>query len=189
MEPRKKPVRQSIAELALFIALMVVVVSGVVNGQTKVSYSQSMYLMKNLMPSLQKVGIIGSTLTADEIQSLGRAAAGLGLKVSVAQVSDVRDIAGMYKRLVNEYHVDLIWIPDESDNILLGIGFEYLQESTIVDRVGLCVPTRQLVSKGALCSVEHDNGKLTVFINRRVASVDGIKSPTEQRDGVVYVLQ
>ena len=189
METRKKTVGQSVRELAVSITLLVAVVVGAAQGQEKVTYGQNMYLMKSLLPSLQNVGVIASTLTQADIQSLGRAAAALGLKVSVAQVTELRDVAAMYKRLVNDYRVDMIWIPDKNDALLLGIGFEYLRENSIVDRIGLLVPARQFVSKGALCSLERDNGILTVYFNKRVASVDGIKTPAQQGDGITYVLQ
>ena len=189
MKTRKKPVGQSIRRLAVAVTLLLSVVVGGARGQEKVTYGQNMYLMKSLLPSLKNIGVIASTLTQADIQSLGRAAAALGIKVSIAEVTEIRDVASMYKRLVNDYHVDIIWIPDKNDQLLLGIGFEYLRENTVVDRIGLFVPSKKFVTKGALCSLERDNGQLTVYFNQRVASVDGIKTPAQQDNSVTYVMQ
>ncbi len=197
--PREEPTMTTISRImtvkplntinvAVRLAFVAVVFS-VSTAQVKTSYGQNMYLMKALVPTLQHIGVLSSTLKEDEIESIARAAKGLGIKVSVARVTDARDLAGLYKRLTKEYRAEMVWIPDAADRLLLGLGFEYLRETTVVDRIGLCVPAREFVSRGALCSVERENGKLTVYLNRRVANVDGIKRPAAESAEFVVVEQ
>ncbi len=158
-------------------------------AQSKLTYAQSIFLLKALKPSLKSLGVIASTLTDQEIKSIGKAALGQGIKVTVAKVTDVREISSLYKMLVSEHNAELVWIPDKSDEVLLGVGFEFLRENTILDRVGLVVPTRDLVAKGALCSVESANEKVVVYLNKRIAQVDGINLPSNQDPSVQYVVQ
>ncbi len=158
-------------------------------AQEKLTYAQNIFLLKALKPSLKSLGVIASTLTDQEIKAIGKAAMGQGIKVTVAKVTDVREISGLYKMLVTEHGAELVWIPDKSDEILLGVGFEFLRENAILDRVGLIVPTRDLVAKGALCSLESANQKVVIYLNRRIAQVDGINLPTSQDPSVQYVVQ
>jgi ABC-type uncharacterized transport system substrate-binding protein len=158
-------------------------------SQTRVTYSQHLYLIKSLKPSIKIVGVIASTLTPEEIESLARAATGLGVKIVVATISDARNISSSYKNLIREHKVEIVWIPDGGDKLLLETGFEYLRENTILDRIGLCVPSKDLVAAGALCSFENENGKFNVYVNRRIAQVDGITPPSEQDPKIAYIVR
>jgi len=172
--------------MAVVIAFFFILANAM--SQTKVTYGQYMYLMKSLKPSLKNIGVMASALTPEEIASLGRAANGLGVKLIAAKVTDVRDISSLYRRLVDEHKVEILWIPDGEDKLLLGVGFEYLRENTILDRIGLCVPSRELVSAGALCSFERLNGKLAVYVNQQVAEVVGINLPSEKSASIAYIV-
>jgi len=120
---------------------------------------------------------------------IGRAALGQGIKIAIAKVNDVSEISSLYKSLITEHSAELVWIPNVNDDILLGVGFDFLRENTILDRVGLCVPAKELVAKGALCSVESQNEKVVVYLNKRIAQVDGINPPTSQDPTIQYVVQ
>jgi ABC-type uncharacterized transport system substrate-binding protein len=189
MASANKVSQQSILRIGIAIVMALSIATSSAESQSTLSYGQYMYLLKSLKPALKNIGVMASTLTTEEIESLGRAATGLGIKVTVAKVTDARDIAGLYKTLVSEHRAEVIWIPDAADKLLLGVGFEYLRENTILDRVGLCVPARELVSDGALCSFKHDNQKFIVYVNRRVAQVVGINLPTNQNQDIAYVAQ
>ncbi len=158
-------------------------------AQTKLTYAQNLFLLKTLKPSLKSIGVIASTLSDQEIKAIGKAALGQGIKVTVAKVTDVSEISSLYKMLVTEHSAELVWIPDRSDEILLGVGFEFLRENTILDRVGLIVPTHDLVAKGALCSLEPANEKVVVYLNKRIAQVDGINLPTSQNPSIQFIVQ
>ena len=178
----------SLLRALLVVTLLLMTASGA-DAQSKLTYAQNIFLLKTLKPSLKNIGVIASTLSDQEVKAIGKAALGQGIKVTIAKVTDVSEISGLYKMLINEHNAELVWIPDRSDEILLGVGFEFLRENTILDRVGLIVPTKDLVAKGALCSLETANEKVVVYVNKRIAQVDGINPPTSQDPSVQYVLK
>lgn len=179
-----KTIRIAITCVLTFCGL---VMPRVAQSQAKVTYGQDIFLLKSLKPSLKNIGIMESKLFSKDIESIARAAAGQGIKITVAKVIDVREISGLYKSLVLDHHVEMLWIPDAHDNLLLGIGFEFIQENAILDRIGLCVPVKDLVDRGALCSIEEESGKLIVYVNQRIALIDGLQSPTSQNPAIEFV--
>jgi hypothetical protein len=62
---------------------------------------------------------------------------------------------------------------------MTGIGFEYLRESALADRVGVFVPQESMLAKGALCFVTTSGGKIKVYINQRIAQVIGATIPSD----------
>jgi ABC-type uncharacterized transport system substrate-binding protein len=189
MESKNTIVSQRTVVAVLALGLLTMSVVGVMHAQTKLTYGQTIFLMKSLKPALKSIGVMESTLSTEEIEGIVRAASGQGIKVTIAKVEEARDISGLYKELVAKHAVDMVWIPDSTDKLLLGIGFEYLMENTILDRVGLCVPDRKLVERGALCSCVHENDKFTVYVNQQIARIEGLIPPTALDPAIAYVVR
>lgn len=153
----------------------------------KAGYAQQLAILKRLKPELTTIGVMGSTLSDKNIEAISHAAAGQGLKIAVGVPKSIRDIAEIYRKLV-EKGAQAIFIPDGSDNLVLGNGFEFLRESSLTDRVGIMVPQQSLVSGGALCSVTMEDGKIKAFVNQRIAQVVGANIPGGD-EKVTYVTQ
>lgn len=158
-------------------------------AQSPASYGQQIAVMKMLKANLGTVGVLSSTISNKTMEDITRAAAGQGVKVVFARPKEAMEIAGYYKRLVGEKSVEVIWIPDVNDQLLLGIGFEFLKENTLPDKIGLYVPDQKFVSSGALCSVLSVSGKLTAYVNQKIARVVGVSVPSEEGSAVTYVSQ
>jgi hypothetical protein len=154
----------------------------------KAGYAQQFAILKRMKPELTTIGVIGSTLTDKNIEALTHAAVGQGLKIAVGVPKSIREIAEIYRKLVTENKVQIIFIPDGNDNIVLGNGFEFLKESSLSDRIGIMVPQQSLVGGGALCSVTMEDGKYKAFVNQRIAQVVGANIPGGD-EKITYVTQ
>lgn len=162
----------------------------VVGAVTKIeaqTYGQQLAVMKKIKAGLSTVGVLSNTLGDKALEDITRAAMGQGLKIFIARPKDAREIAALYKTLVVEKKVQMLWIPDGQDKLLLGVGFEFLKENALPDKIGLCVPDQGLVSQGALCSVGMENGKLTAYINQRISGVVGAEVPAEENSPINFV--
>ncbi len=179
------PSLRAVIVVCIFVWLLPITI----HSQAKLSFGQQVYLMKTLKPSLKRVGIITFNVTDDEAGKFVRAAMALGVKTTVARANDDHEISGIYRKLVAEHNADMIWIPEGDDKLILGVGMEFLLASTIEDKVGLCVPTRDGVSKGALCCFQMENNKYTVYINQRIAEVVGAAVPSQQDSRITYIVQ
>ena len=157
-------------------------------AQTSAGYAQQIFVMTKLMPSVKSIGIISNNVTEVFTQATARAGLPFGIKVFVAKADKPRDIPELYRMLVKK-GVKMIWLPDKDDEMLLNMGFEYLRETTLEDKIGLCVPVSKMVSEGALCCIQSEGNKLTVYIDKRVAQVVGAAVPDDPTNAVKYVLK
>jgi ABC-type uncharacterized transport system substrate-binding protein len=184
-----KEIKMTVLKTILLYSLLVCVSTAPGSAQSKVTYGQQIFVMLKVLPSLKNIGVIYSTGSDQLVQALTRAAVSQGVKVFIAKALTAREIPTLYKKLVEEKGVTMIWIPEEDDKLMVDIGFEFLRESTIADKVGLYVPTQKLVSEGALCSVQIDGGKLSVYINQRVAKAIGANGTGIDGPNIQYVVK
>ncbi len=154
----------------------------------KASLGQQVAVMKTMKADLKTVGVISSTITDKMTQDLTRAGVSQGITIVIAKVKDAREVASLYKKLVSERKIQMLWVPDAGDDVVMGLGMEYLKENTVMDGVGLCVPLKALVATGALCSVQSEDGKLTAYVNKKIAAVVGAAVPAEPA-GISFVMQ
>lgn len=146
-------------------------------AQTPASYGQQIAVAKTIVQDLKHIGVLTSTLTEKDLESINRAALGQGVKLFVGRVKDPSLIASLYKTLVNDKGSQIIWIPTQDDGLLHDMGFKYLRESSVRDKVGLLVPNNALVPSGALCSVATEEGKVKAYVNQRIAEAVGASIP------------
>jgi ABC-type uncharacterized transport system substrate-binding protein len=160
----------------------------VMTAQTPAGYTQQVFVMTKLVPSLKSIGIISNKVTEPFSEATRRAGLSMGIKVIIAKANSPREIPELYHTLLKK-EVKMIWLPDKDDAMLLDKGFEYLREITLEDKIGLCVPVSKMVSEGALCCVQIEGNKLTVYIDRRVAQVIGATVPNDPDSSIKYVLK
>ncbi|MBP9211204.1 MAG: hypothetical protein KBF97_00290 [Bacteroidetes bacterium] len=156
-------------------------------GQSSVPFGQQIALLKMLKPDLVTVGVLTNSLNEEKKQQLIRSSLQQGVNVFVAVPNDVRDIPVLYKKLIGEKKVQLIIIPNVEDRILLGIGYEYLKENSLLDRIGVCVPDVKFIANGAFFAVIKEDGKLIVTVNQRIAALVGATIPVQQNPSISFV--
>lgn len=155
----------------------------------KASYGQQLAIAKSIKPNLTTIGIISSKLDDKAIEAWTRAGLALGVKVIIGLPKNVRDVPSVYKTLVKEKKVELLLIPDADDELMTGMGFDYLRETALNDQIGIFAPKPDMVGSGAICTVINDNGKLKAFVNQKIAQVLGLNVPTESGPSITYVVQ
>lgn len=144
---KKTSFRTAYASLAL-AGILMLGSSPAARAQGAVPYSQQIYLMKTLKPSIKTIGVMGSGLSDETIELIARAAAGQEVGIFVARPQNAKEIATLYKKLTIEKAAEIIWIPEAGDKLMAGIGFEYLRENTMIDKVGLVSPPRRWWVRG-----------------------------------------
>lgn len=154
----------------------------------RASLGQQVAVMKTIKSDLKTVGVISSILNDKMTQDITRAGMSQGVTVVIAKPKDAREVASLYKKLVSDKKIQMLWIPDPADEIVMGLGMQYLIENAVMDKVGLCVPAKNLVAGGALCAIQSEDGKLTAFVNKKIAAVVGASVPAEA-SGINFVQQ
>ncbi len=154
----------------------------------KASLSQQVAVMKALKPDLKTIGVLAGSLTDKLTQDLTRAGLGQGITVVIAKPKDPREVVSLYKKLFADRKIQILWLPDASDEVVSGVSIDYLKENTVMDGVGLCVDDRKHVAGGALLSVQSEGGKLVAYVNKKIAAVVGAAIPGEGT-GISFVSQ
>jgi hypothetical protein len=156
-------------------------------SQNAVTFGQQIAILKMIKPDLDAVGIMSTSLTEKEIGSMMRSSLQQGVKIFVAQPKDAREIPTFYKIMISEKKVQLILIPNADDKLLLDIGYEYLKENTMLDRIGVCVPDVKFLSNGAFFAIDKENGKLVAYVNQKVAVLVGAAIPAQENPSITFV--
>jgi len=154
----------------------------------KASLSQQIAVMKALKPELKTVGVLAGSLTDKLTQDLTRAGLGQGITVVIAKPKDPREVVSLYKKMVSERKIQILWLPDAADEVVSGVSIDYLKENTAMDGVGLCVDDKKHIASGALLCVQSEGGKLTAYVNKKIAAVVGAAIPGEGT-GISFVSQ
>lgn len=151
------------------------------------TYGQQIAVMKIVNPNLKAIGVLGSALSDKNLQDIARAGLGQGVEIVVGRPKNAREISAIYQKMVSEKKVQMIWLPDVNDNLMLGVGFEFLRSTTLPDKIGLCVPNQSLLASGGLVSIHLESGKVTAYVNPQIASVLGASVPNDQSSGIAFV--
>ncbi len=171
------------------LAVMIVVGVGLpVRGQNQPTLGQQVAVLKALNPGISTVGVLASSVSEKRMEEITRAGMGQHVEVIFARPKDARDVASFYRQLVSEKGVKVLWLPEDDDNLVLGVGFDYLREQAISDKVSICVVDESLVSKGALCAMEVKGGKVTAVVNQKLAALLGVNVPSAQ-GSIAYLLR
>lgn len=158
-------------------------------AQTKPSFGQVLAVIKKLKTDLTVVGVMSTTLTSKDIESMSRSAMQQGVKLFVTEPKDVREVPALYKALVNDKKAQLIIIPDNADKTMTGMGFDFIKENATLDRIGICAPDPSLVNQGAMCSIVKENEKIVVYVNQKVLAFVSAKMPSEESSTISFVLR
>lgn len=148
----------------------------------KATFGQQVAVMKVLKADLKTVGVLAGTMSDKLTQDLTRAGLAQGVTIVIAKPKDQRDVVSLYKKLVSERKIQMLWLPDASDDVVSGVSVDYLKENTAMDGVGLCTTEKKLVASGALVSVQSENGKLVAYVNKKIAAAVGAVVPGEGSD-------
>jgi hypothetical protein len=148
----------------------------------RATFGQQVAVMKVLKADLKTVGVLSGNISDKATQDVTRAGLAQGITVVVAKAKDPREVAVLYKKLVTEKKIQMLWLPEAGDDLVMGVSMDYLKENTAMDRIGLVVPEKKMVAGGALCSVLNENSKLIVYVNKKMASVVGAVIPGEGSD-------
>jgi len=180
--------RLKIQLIVVCTVLICLIMVSTLAAQTPAGYPQQLFVMTKLVPSLKTIGVISSNATDQLIQRTNIAGLPYGVKVYIAKAGTPRDIPGLYQSLIKK-EVQMIWIPDKSDEMMMEKGFEYLREMALENKIGLCVPETKMIPEGALCSIQLEGNKVVAYINKRVAQVTGATIPNDPNGSVKYIIK
>lgn len=150
---------------------------------------QQMFVMKELKPDIERVGIIwDKNVNRDDVMpQIQRAAASAGVKVFVAAVSDIKEIAPMFRDLVRTNNVNALWIVDEDRVVSSDIGRKYLIKTATEFGLPIFAPTPKWVNEGAAVALKKESDGIQLVVNKAAAQAASLKIPEKYLDRTQYL--
>lgn len=155
----------------------------------KVTPLQQLYVMKELISELHTVGIILNKDKVDReslLPRLQRASAQLGLKLVIAEIKELRDIATNFRNLTDNHQVKAVLILDNDDIIGSEIGKKYLIKQSTLNNIPLFAPAREWVNEGALLYIYKEGNKTALYVNKKTAEVLSVTIPEKYLENTQF---
>lgn len=166
---------------ALFAALILCSSLSVAHASSDpLSPIQQLYILKEIRPDIERVGIIWATDSPQHdalMPSVKRAASASGVKVYVAYVDGMRDVASSYRTLRREHNIDVLWVLEDDDTVGSNVGRNYLIRQATQQGVPLVAPTADWVDAGAPISFQRLDGGIRVLLNEAAAAATALTVP------------
>jgi len=149
-------------------------------GGPKPSAMQHFFIIKQLLPKAEKVGILiprGMKNKDHLLKTINRAAAATGQKAYVAEVESLTDIAAQFQTLVEEYRIKAIWIPEAQEGLVDPVARDYLIQKSVLYGVALLAPEIQWVKRGACFMLLKGTSGVQLFANPKTLQALGMSIP------------
>jgi hypothetical protein len=147
--------------------------------ETEVTPLQQLFVMKELKPDVQRVGILwDKSVSHDDIlPQIQRAGASAGVKIFVAAVGEVKDIAPMFRDLVRTSQIDALWIVGTDRVVDTDIARKFLVKSAAEHGLPIFAPSEKWVAEGACVAFRKDGESIRLLVNRAAAQAASVKIP------------
>jgi ABC-type uncharacterized transport system substrate-binding protein len=146
-----------------------------------VSPLQQLFVLKEIRPDIERVGIVWHRASADRsglMSQVERAAASTGVRVFVSYADDVGEIANAYRELVRQHRIQAVWIVDGNDVVTGSTsGRDFLIRNTASQGIPLVAPDDTWVEAGAHMSFFRQGSNIRIKVNRRAADAARLVIP------------
>ncbi|HUI29742.1 MAG TPA: ABC transporter substrate binding protein [Candidatus Acidoferrales bacterium] len=151
---------------------------------------QMIFMIKQLIPQTQALGLLWNQTkinSGEYLPKIERASASMGVKVIVEDVEELSDISQKFRDLKDNYHVQAVWVFDNSDPLNSNIAKDFLIKNTIVNGIALFAPNTDWVSAGACASLLSDGSTVKLYVNKKTINALGIKVPDKYLQDTQFI--
>jgi len=151
---------------------------------------QQFFLIKELKPDVERLGIIwdGSTVDVDAtMKQLQRAGAASHIKVFLAEVSSLKDVAPQFRTLSRQRKVQALWVYNGKGVMDNKFARSYLIKNATSSEILIFAPDDSWVSEGASVFVQKADGGIKLVVNRASAEALALTIPEKYADRTQYL--
>ena len=181
-------IRLTIGSVGIIAGAIMCIIADLQAQEGALTPMQQLAVMKEIKPATKVVGVLCNVEQNEAfIKKANRAAASLGLQVIFADVKQVKDISTQFRLLASSHDMDFLWIINVDEVVMSNLGKEYLFKNSVLNRIPISVPTRELVAEGGTFYAELEEGKIKLTINQKVAQALQLMVPEQYKATVNYV--
>lgn len=182
--------RATLRTLCSVVILSLVSVGVAQAKPTPLSPMQQMFILKEIKPDVERVGIIwhdGAENHDEMMPRIKRAAASAEVKLFVSYVQSQKDVAGHFRELTRKHDIHVLWIVDDSGVLQSEIARDYLVEKTTENAIPILAPSQEWVQAGASVTLQKENDDIRIVLNEAAALATAIQVPDEYQDQALYL--
>ncbi len=167
-------------QLSVVLVTMAVLFGSPEALESNVTPLQAIYMIKQLVPNIKSVGLIwkesdeSSSAIMDQIK---RASGSLRVKIVIADVESLPDVAAQFRDLTDSYHVEALWIIRNADVLANSTAQSFLIKNSALHGIPLFAPDQDWVSAGACAAVVSEGGSTKLYVNQKTLNALGLKVP------------
>ncbi len=145
----------------------------------QVTVRQQLFVMKEVVPSIKKIGILWNKAAGESnfIEKLKRAAAPMGVEVYVVEVTSLKEVSKGFKDLSDGYNVQAMWVATSDDILGNASSRKYLIKNATLKQIPLFSPASEWIADGACVYVGKAEGKIKLWVNEKTAKVVQLQIP------------
>lgn len=141
---------------------------------------QQLFVIKELKPDLERIGILWNESAVDTgtlLPQIQRAGASTGIQVIIANVAEMKDIAPTYRMLVRDNDVQALWIISDDGTVDSDIGRSYLIKNATQQGIPIFAPTELWVNEGASVAFKKVENVVALVVNQAAANALSLTIP------------
>ena len=143
---------------------------------------QQLYILKEMKPDIKRVGIIWKKDSPQHdalMPKVQRAAAATEVKVFMAYVQNIRDVAPSYRSLQSKHNIDVLWILEDDDTVSSNVARSFLIKTATQNGVPILAPSTSWVNAGAPVSLQKAGDSIQLVVNRAAAAATALSVPDQ----------
>ncbi|GIV61236.1 MAG: ABC transporter substrate-binding protein [Rhodothermaceae bacterium] len=151
---------------------------------------QQLFVIKELKPGLERIGLIWDKNVTDTgalMPQVQRASASTGIKVFLAEVADLKDVAPQFRTLAREHQVQAIWILESTGVMDNGVTRSFIIKNATSAGLPVFAPSEAWVNEGASVAVIKDDGGISLLVNKAAAEAMSLTIPEKYLERTQYL--
>ncbi|QXD16057.1 ABC transporter substrate-binding protein [Rhodocaloribacter litoris] len=151
---------------------------------------QQMFVIKELKPDIERIGLIwdkNATDTEALMPQVQRASASTGIKVFLAEVTDLKDVAPQFRTLTREHQVQAIWILESTGVVDNSVTRSFIIKNATSANMPVFAPTEAWINEGASVAVLKKDGAISLLVNRAAAEAMSLTIPEKYLERIQYL--
>ncbi len=150
---------------------------------------QQMFIIKELSPDIERIGIIWDKTASKEenmMRQLQRGSASTGLKVFVADVGELKEVAPQFRLLLREHQIQALWIVEDHGLFESGVVRSFLIEKATRAALPIFAPSETWINEGASVAVRKGADGIRLLVNRAAAEAVSLQIPPKYLERTEY---
>ena len=150
---------------------------------------QQMFIMKEIMPDVERLGIFWDKEMHDEkvLTKIQRAGTSLKVELFLAEVRELSDIAPHFRVLMRKHNIQALWVVQNDGLIDSSVGKSFLIKNAIKGGIPLFAPSEDWVDEGAFITMKEQDGKILLVVNKSVADALSLTVPQKYAEHTQFL--